>query len=389
MSTNIKKCPVCSSEDSFKKLIDFGEVPISDQYFKSPEKKPDKTFLSFEYCNNCEFIRQKEFLPYDYKRDIRKTGHSLMSYCHDIADYLKEAGDGPIVDIGCNDGTFLDLLSKKGLRKLLGIEPSINCADLCKSKGYKIENSYFNIKEAQGMRKKYGEASAIIYRHVLEHVESPFDFLLAAKELLRENGKLIIELPDSNNLLEGLNVHELLDQHISYFTPKNLEFIVGRAGFRLENISVQPYMGTDAILLFASNNKVAGIKDFKFFPDRCKDFSSKWETLSEKIREKIELLTPPLIGLGASHPQSRFLIFSGVGKYVHRLLDDDPLKIGKYIFVPNPLQIVSTEEFISNPKGTLLHTAFGHDKWLEQITRSSIGEYSVFRFSKRLSETKF
>ncbi len=390
MSTNIKKCPVCLSDDSFKKLIEFGDIPISDQYLKSPEEKPDKISLFFEYCDNCVFIRQKESHNYNYKEDVRKTGHTLMSYCQDVVEYLKEANDGLVVDVGCNDGVFLDLLSRKGLKKLLGIEPSINFVDLCRSKGYEVENIYFNRKEAQRIRKKYGEASALVYRHVLEHVESPFDFLLAAKDLLKENGKLVIELPDSNNIINGLNTNELLDQHISYFTPKNLEFIVNRAGFKIENILVQPYMGTDAILLFASNDKVTNIKDYKFSPERCENFSYKWEMLSEKMREKIKVLEPPLIGLGASHPQSRFLIFSGIGEYIHRLIDDDSFKIGKYVCAPNPLKIISTEQFISsNLKGTLLHTAFGHDEWLKQIVQSSNKEYSIFRFSKKLNETKF
>ena len=313
-----------------------------------------------------------------------------MNYCGEIAKYLQEKTDGLIVDVGCNDGTFLDLLSRKGLDKLLGIEPSAKFADLCKLKGYKIENCYFDRGKSRELKEKYGVASAVIYRHVLEHVHSPFDFILAARNLLKEKGKLIIEIPNSENILNGLNVHELLDQHILYFTPKNLEQIVNRAGFSIEGTYVQPYMGTDAIILYAfKDDIVSGVKkDFNFSSGNYENFSYNWEILSKKIRKKVRTLKSPIIGLGASHPQSRFFIFSGIGNSIHKLIDDDPMKIGKYIHIPNPVKIISTEQFINKPTGTLLHTAFGHDNWLKKIIQSSKGKNDVFIFNKKLNETK-
>ncbi len=383
----MEECPVCLNR-KFENFIDFGRIPVSDQYLKNSSESPKQIDLSFEYCPTCAFIRQKGIQDYNYREDSRRTSHTQMIYCQNIAENLKKIDRGLIVDVGCNDGTFLDLLRNKGLENLLGIEPSVDCAKLCSLKGHRVENIYFENGGAQTLRKKYGAASAIIYRHILEHVRSPFDFLLEARELLNKKGKLFIELPDSNNIIDNLNAHELLDQHINYFTPQNLKYIVNRAGFRIEKILIQPYMGTDAILLFASKENGEKIRDSNFFSERCANFSSKWEKLSGRIREKIKTLKFPLTGLGASHPQSRFLIFSGVGRYINRLIDDDPYKIGKYICVPNPVQIISTEQFINHPKGTLLHTAFGHDEWLKRIINSLNGEYNVFKLSKRLKEIK-
>ena len=377
-------CPVCLNKN-FKGFISFGKIPRSDCYLDSKDSIPNTINLDFEYCNNCAFVRQKQYQPHNYEEDLRKTNHTLMDYCQNIAKSLAK-NSGLIVDVGCNDGAFLDLLSKNGAKNLLGVEPSISCASLCKSKGYKINNDFFNKKSAKKLKEKYGSASSIIYRHVLEHVENPFDFLLAAKNFLKENGKLFIEIPDSSNIIYGLNSHELLDQHVSYFTPQNLEHIVSRAGFRVDNICVRPYMGTDAILIFASKNpNTPKSEDYQEDVLACSKFSPRIKNLSDRLKLKANKSKKPLIGLGASHPQSRFFISTGIGEYIYKLVDDDSNKIGKYVFVPKPVPIISTKQFIENPKGTVLDTAFGYPSWADNIEKQT--NLPMLRFKKRLNES--
>ena len=76
----------------------------------------------------------------------------------------------------------------------------------------------------------------------------------------------------------------------------------------------------------------------------------------------------PIAALGASHPQSNFLLFSQLGAYVDWLVDDDPFKVGKFVPIPNPVEVIDSCTYLENhPTGTLVLTAFGQDRWMDRF----------------------
>jgi len=370
-----EKCPVCLNK-SFEKFIDFGQVPQSGVFLPSLEQKPKMISLSFEYCTNCAFVRQTSPKAlHDYVKDSKNTGHTTPPYSVEIADYLHEAGISNselIVEIGSNEGSFLDVLSNSGFTNLLGVEPSLFCSETSRKKGYKTERAYFNIEESSRIKKKYGYAGAVVCRHIIEHIPDISGFVISARNLLRPGGTIFIETPDSRDLIYKLRIDELWDQHLSYFTPSNLERLVVNAGLRVDKILVKPYIGERAILLFGSNNHKEG-QEYKTPRDEvkaCKEFSRNIKVLRRKIAKKIEGSRKPVFCLGASHPQTNFLVFSGIGKYISQIIDDDPVKSGSYVCIPNPVPILTTERFLkSSPAGTIIHAAFGYDSWLERIKK--------------------
>ncbi len=75
----------------------------------------------------------------------------------------------------------------------------------------------------------------------------------------------------------------------------------------------------------------------------------------------------PVYGLGASHLQSNFVIFTGLGSRIAALVDDDPAKAGRHISLPEPVPVISTSALEKAPRpGTILLTAFGHRPWMER-----------------------
>ena len=377
MSTYLeKKCPVCLNK-SFEDLINFGEIPKSDFFLQNPIQRPPKIELSFEYCNKCAFIRQKSFKElHNYSEDERKTKHLSPDYSIKIVESLHKKGiknNNLIVDIGCNDGSFLDVLSKSGFKNLLGIEPSISCSKICVSKGYKTENRYFNKKEADKIKEKYGLVDVVVCRHVLEHIKDPFQFITAIKKIMKRNGIFFIEIPNANNIIYNLKAYDLWDEHLNHFTPNNLENIILRENLKSNKVLIKSYVSTNTILLWGSINygKRELLKDCSKDVERCKKFNKNWEDFSKKLLKKIKKTKKPIIGIGAAHPQTNFLIFSGIEDYVSKLIDDDPNKFEKYAFAPNPIPIISTQKILkSNFSGTILKTAFGYDSWMNKICNS-------------------
>ena len=59
-----------------------------------------------------------------------------------------------ILDIACNDGTFLNFFVKDKFKKVIGIEPAKNLRALNKRKKIDINTSFFNYKNSHKFKKK-------------------------------------------------------------------------------------------------------------------------------------------------------------------------------------------------------------------------------------------
>ena len=76
----------------------------------------------------------------DYTDVSRSTAGQLPAYGTYLAESLRLANissDDFVVEVGANDGAFLDLLSRTGFTNILGVEPSRSCAEACRTKGHK------------------------------------------------------------------------------------------------------------------------------------------------------------------------------------------------------------------------------------------------------------
>jgi hypothetical protein len=372
-------CPVCSN-NSCDTLIDFGYVPRSGIFLSHPEEKSPSTKLKFDFCTNCALIslNTDNFVTSDYTEVSRTTSHQLPNYASEIVNYLnyKLNKRDFIIEIGANDGAFLDILKGNGFVNLLGIEPSADCSKILISKDHKVENSYFNSARAENIMWKYGKADAVICRHTLEHIPHPRDFLISIKKIAKENCLTFIETPNSQEITEKNLGHELWDEHLYYFSKRNLELLAKNLNFNVDKVLVYPHLMTSNILLFSDGFNKGNYYFEKTSRDilDCKNFSLRWKIFCDRLNLEIEKSPKPIFGIGASHPQSNFFIFSGIGNYIECLIDDDINKIGKYSPLPKTVRIISSKEYLERDKpGTLLLTAFGYNNWMKKICDGSSG----------------
>ena len=137
------------------------------------------------------------FRFYELKTIIRKNNFSLL-------------------DLGCGDGSFVELCVKKG----------VNALGVDKKRGTFIESLRLNEK-----------FDVITMFHVLEHVKNPNTILNKVKLLLKDNGLLVIEVPLVGNATEhllGKKYFAYYDQtHLRYFTKEGLINLLTKNGFHV------------------------------------------------------------------------------------------------------------------------------------------------------------
>jgi 2-polyprenyl-3-methyl-5-hydroxy-6-metoxy-1,4-benzoquinol methylase len=374
------QCPVCDKEQ-FEKFIDFGIIPRSGTFSPVPDTLPSFTSHSFEFCLFCALIlkHQGACEEKDYQIVNRSTQKQMPLYTENILNQffsLNPSRADLIVDVGGNDGAFLNLLANAGFKRLLNIEPSLALAEICRKQGHCCENVSLDLRAADEILSRHGFASTIFCRHVLEHVADPVGFLSAIRKMLNKSGRLFLETPDARGIFEGLLAHELWDEHLFHFDAENLSQLLEKTGFRIDECEIKPHRGGTNILIWARPaNQIHLQKALKKTDsatlDACKHFAKRWSDFSNRICKEAQKWSKPIICLGASHPQTNYCLFTKLGAGIDYFVDDDPLKIGKYVPVPRLVPVLSSPELLAHiSSGTIIRSAFGCDHWMDHICKS-------------------
>lgn len=370
------RCPCCGGED-FRSLLALPGTPVSGILRRSPEELPAMADLSFEYCGGCGLLRSGHHLsPPDYSEKPRATTRQMPTYLPRLLSSIREAA-GPsdlVAEIGANDGNFLDLLRKEGYARSYGIEPSAELARLARARGLTISEGYFGPDAVEPLLRQYGPPRLVLCRHTLEHVPDPRGFVQAIADLIRPAGGVaLIEVPDSTVICDRLNFVELWDEHLYYFTPATLRWLLESAGLSVVSEAVFPHLDTqNIVMLVSAGNAPVAPQDAERRADeirRWERFSGRFERVAREMGDAMRALPRPVHLIGASHPQCNFVNYLGIEEVVDFMIDDDPVKMGCLPPIRSTTaQIISSEAFSQGTgRGALVLTGFGYPGWTKRL----------------------
>ncbi len=180
---------------------------------------------------NIDEIREKSL------SDIYRREDTLIKH-------ISNPHEAKILDIGTGYGFFIEHMEQCGC-KIEGIEISSSrrqiAQSICKSKIFN-----YNIlldRHINTMLKKY---DIVTMFQVLEHIVEPVKFLENVKQIISNNGKIIIEVPNADDhLIEQCYEYKNFfyqTAHVSYFTRDTLSMLLKQCGFKkIEFQGVQRY----------------------------------------------------------------------------------------------------------------------------------------------------
>lgn len=168
-----------------------------------------------------------------------------------------------VLDFGSGNGGFLKL-TKNISKKVLGVELEKAVIPFYKEESICIENNLDNIND---------KFDVITSFHVIEHIKEPFEILNKLKNLLEDNGKLIIEVPNANDALLTIYENEAFSNftywscHLYLYTHHTLSLLAKQSGFEVEFIKhIQRYPLSNH-LYWLSKNKPGGHEKWGNFFD--------------------------------------------------------------------------------------------------------------------------
>ena len=347
-------CRACGGTQ-LKCFLSLGPTPLANSFLKSPdEAASEPSFpLDLYFCEDCSLVQLLDVINPEvlFRNYIYVTGTSdtiaahNVKYAQTVVDFLKLGPSDLVVEVASNDGSLLKCFRNHGIRTL-GIEPATNIAEMARSQDIETMDQFFNSATAGQVRATHGPAGAVIGNNVLAHVDETQDFLLGCKELLRDDGLVIIEVPYLRELLERLEYDTVYHEHLCYFSVTTLLRLCESVGLRIVRLdhvpvhggSLRMYAGPKEhyrehgrdVLAQAEEERKAGMTEFSRYQKFAADVQNNRQAIVKLLAE-LKSRGKSVAGYGAPAKGNTLLNYCGIDTgLVPYTVDKSPLKIGLY-----------------------------------------------------------
>ncbi|MBK9734368.1 MAG: class I SAM-dependent methyltransferase [Saprospiraceae bacterium] len=196
------------------------------------ESESGRYYQSEDYISHSDTARGWIFRIYHFVRNIMlKRKHTLINSL---------ASQRNILDIGSGTGYFLHFMKNKGY-KTYGIEIDEQ-ARIFSQKKFNLEVSGPEYLQKNQIKDTFG---FITLWHVMEHLYDPNAYFSTFRNLLHDDGHLIIAVPN-NDSFDAKHYGSYwaaydVPRHLWHFTPQTLEKMATNHHFRLIDKKSMPF----------------------------------------------------------------------------------------------------------------------------------------------------
>ncbi|MBY0539784.1 class I SAM-dependent methyltransferase [Patescibacteria group bacterium] len=345
---------MCKQESLFL-VIDLGMHPHSD-FFPTEAQlyNAEITFpLRLMSCGRCGLLQIDYFVDpeilyqtdYLYQSSTTATGRAhYATMAESIVRRFSIPPGSLVVDIGSNVGVLLAGFKEVGMR-VLGVDPAQNIAEKSIAGGIDTIVDFFGSALAKAITVSHGKAQVITATNVFAHLHEIDDSVLGMKELLADEGVIVIEAPHALPLIENVEYDTIYHQHISYLSVKPMRSYFESMGLELFDVeknlihggSLRFFVGhpgrhelSSTVDSLINEEELAGlysVEKLAQFADRVRGQKEALLSLVLSLKKQgksIVALSAPAKGntlLNYCHLDASFLNYA---------TEKNPLKVGRY-----------------------------------------------------------
>jgi len=380
----VDECHICQA--GYAPFISFGRMPIANG-FLTPDRFDKEYFFELKvgFCSNCNMvqlieqpIREMMFhegYPFFSGTSAAMAIHFQEFADHVMVDYLKDALNPFVVEIGSNDGIMLKHFAQKGMRHL-GIEPSANVAKVAMDKGINTIVEFFDKSLAEKIVIEHGHADAYVAANVMCHIPYINSIVEGIKVLLKPNGIVMFEEPYLGNVIQQTTYDQIYDEHTFLFSVHSIQYLFSQ--FDMEVVDVEPQKTHGGSMRYVIAHKGAkpaqgnvhkqleferelGLTDsatFGRFRQNCEKSRSDLMELLNDIRSQGKSIA----GYAATSKSTTIINYCGITTdHLDCIYDTTPIKQGK--FSPGAhIPVVDHVNFKDNYPDYALLFGYNHEK---------------------------
>lgn len=335
-----RKCPVCGCEKIQR--IEQIKMELPKEY-----KLPNQYWIV--ECRECGFCyadtsaSEKDYDNYYSECNFYSgtpVDDSAWDSLYDPAmEMINKCVDSKalILDMGFGKGVFLRRLKQEGYANIFGLDPSEESVRLVQNNGIAADVGSIFGDVSEKYKAKF---SCVALFDVLEHLLDPDKALQHLSEYLNEEGYLIISVPNYGCLrYNNYPITNMFNQeHINYFSPDSLEWLLSRHGFRKKECLKYQEDQEEIICIYKKSDSVnnAGVeyKRDDITAVEIRQYTQKF--IQRKIAIERRLSDIRQSGM-------KCLYIWGTGAYTMWLLANSTIKEFNITFVDNNIAKVGTK----------------------------------------------
>lgn len=345
------ECRVCGG--GLNHYLSLGLSPLANNLNKEKTTENEMYPLDLNFCKQCYNSQlsvvvppEKMFNNYLYLSSTSEQFRThFVNFATQLKSDLKLKKNSVLVDIGSNDGIFLDPVNKLGITSI-GVEPAKNVAKIANSNGLKTFTEYFSNKTVNKIIKKYGKADVVTAFNVFAHSDGLKNILDNVTRLLKKDGEFIFEVQYLLRTIKDLTFDNIYHEHVNYWCLLSIIHFFEESEMKVYKVEeVDTHGGSLRIYATMDKNKRSHKSLKQYIQLENKNKLNKIETYYkfaedvEKIKfnslKKIENIlsdNKKIIGYGAPAKATTILNFYGItSEYFEYTIDDSTLKQQKYI----------------------------------------------------------
>lgn len=249
------KCMNCGSQE-LHEFIDLKTQPNGNN-FPTIETKDDESLFSMAMmvCKKCWQVQLSEFPSQEllFSNHPYVTGINVPVVQHfenlvkDTIKKLDLQASSLVLDIGCNDGTLLQIFQAHGMR-ILGVDPGLRTGELAKSQGTVVCHTFWNQKSGVAMNQLGIQPDLITATAVFYHLPDLHDFIEGIKQVMHNNSVFMIQCVNLGDLIRKNQFDHFYHEHSCIHSVTSLKHLFSMHNMRLLDIEYVSIHGGSFVL---------------------------------------------------------------------------------------------------------------------------------------------
>jgi len=262
-----QKCRICDSR-KLKEVVVLPLMPFTDEFVnnerKGQEYLSDITIVTCTECGITQNLNDTNMDNYynDYEYSVGSSGFANQfmrtlaskvnnNYFNDI-DFIPT-----VLEIGSGSGEQLEMFKTVGFN-VIGVEPSSYLSNVSNKKGILTINDFFYDGMIKKIPKEFQKLDCIISSYTFDHIPYLNETFQALKKLIKQNGKLVIEVHDLDLIINRKEFCLFEHEHYIYLNKKTAKYLFEKNGFEIlsfEILNDKEKRGNSLLIIAELNNR--------------------------------------------------------------------------------------------------------------------------------------
>jgi hypothetical protein len=365
-------CNVCGAAD-LHSMLSLPKYPLNSLYlpaYDSGEKYCAD--LHLYDCRRCLHIQAKSelsidhFYNEDYSYTVNNSGAQGRQdfFVRRVLQHAAGKKFNRVIELGCFDLSLLKKLKAAGVvaNHWIGIDP-VPLRGAGDTPGMLFINGYFQDVDIPYLDKDLPDL--VVSDQVFEHIPSTRDVLLPFSAVVAPGSSLIVCVPSVELLIDNFSFHNLIHEHLNYFSAEALERLFAACGCHLLHSELNNDLTVGLLLQIYTTGRANGGARIGHGSDDPPGLAARFHRNYGIFRSNLKSVrdfiacseTGGIYGFGASDITGNLAYFFETDfSELRHIIDDTPYKQERFIPRLKP-SIVCSAHMSDWSSATILITA--------------------------------